>query len=133
MTLYEKIQNILYEEKIGVNEFLELTRFSKGMYYSIKNGEKTELKPLHVKAITDAFPNSSFSESTKKSFLKEKGDTQNISNEIKQLSTLTEVGNFVATNFEEVRKSSEFFDLTVKNSNNEYVIKKLTENNIKFK
>ena len=54
--LFKKIEEILYREGINTVQFLSKTGFSKGMFYSIKNGGKTELSPIQVKTISDAFP-----------------------------------------------------------------------------
>lgn len=56
MNLYDKILKLQYDYKIGVNEFLEISGFSKSMYYDIANGRKTELKPLQAKILNDKFP-----------------------------------------------------------------------------
>ena len=55
MTLYEKIQKIQYDNKLTASEFLDKTRFSSTLYYAIKDGTKTELKPLHARILCDKF------------------------------------------------------------------------------
>lgn len=44
----------------------------------------------------------------------------------------TEADN-IALNFEEAKRASKLFDLTIQNSNKDYLIKKLAEYNIKIK
>jgi hypothetical protein len=55
MTLYDKILKIQYDNKINASQFLNITGFSKGLYYSIKDGSKSELKPLHARILCDKF------------------------------------------------------------------------------
>ena len=55
MTLYDKILKIQYDNKINASEFLTITGFSKGLYYSIKDGSKLKLKPLHARILCDKF------------------------------------------------------------------------------
>lgn len=51
MDLLQKIDRIMFEQNMNLSEFLEKTGFSKGLYYSIKNGDKNTLKPDQAKAI----------------------------------------------------------------------------------
>lgn len=60
MKLIEKIETVLFQEGLNIKEFLEKTRFSKKLYYAIKNGEKTELTPSQKKTMTDVFPSVTF-------------------------------------------------------------------------
>ncbi len=56
MPLYDKILRIQFDEGLGVNDFVEKVGFSKGLYYDIKSGHKTELSPVQSKLVTDVFP-----------------------------------------------------------------------------
>lgn len=44
---------------------------------------------------------------------------------------LKEAADFVAKNFEDSKKVSQLFEITVRNDNNEYVIERLSKSNIK--
>jgi hypothetical protein len=60
MALYEKIAKIMFDNSLSVDAFLSRTGFSKGTYYSIKNGEKTELSPEQASVINKAYPEYTF-------------------------------------------------------------------------
>ena len=55
MALYDQILKIQYDNKINATEFMRVTGFSTGLYYSIKNGSKKKLKPLHARILCDKF------------------------------------------------------------------------------
>ena len=54
--LLGKLKELMYNEGINLKEFLERTNISNTVYYSIKDGSKKSLSPLHIRAITNAFP-----------------------------------------------------------------------------
>lgn len=129
MTLYDTLLQIQYDNGLNTTEFIEKIGFSRGLYYSIKDGKKTELKPLQMKKIVEMFPGSekyfNRTKETEKNNLDKK--------EIPQFNTLEELGDFVSENFEEIKNKSSLFSLTIINANQEYLIDKLTENGIQIK
>lgn len=56
MDLMNRINHIIYSEKLKVKDFLAKVDISRANFYNIKNGDKTELKPSEGKKIVDAFP-----------------------------------------------------------------------------
>ena len=60
MNLIQQIEEIQFIENLNIRAFLKKTGFSKVLYYSIKNGEKTTLKPTQKKTLSDCFPKYNF-------------------------------------------------------------------------
>jgi len=99
MSLIQQFEEIQFLENLTVKEFLEKTKFSKMLYYSIKNGEKTALKPTQKKTLSDAFPDYNFDFNTQNSYkntLKKESKTQKNTTLDEQISLLiqTELSKF---------------------------------------
>lgn len=60
MDLFELFELIIFEEKIDLTTFLEKSKISKTVYYAVKKGNKTKLKPEQAQNINSAFPNYSY-------------------------------------------------------------------------
>lgn len=56
MELFERLERIIFDEGMTLSEFYEKSGISSKVYYAIKNGEKTSLKPSQAKKINQAFP-----------------------------------------------------------------------------
>lgn len=57
MGLFERIERIIFDEGLSLSEFYDKSGFSSKVYYAIKNGDKTSLKPSQAKQLNEAFPN----------------------------------------------------------------------------
>ena len=57
MELFERIERIIFEEGLSLGEFYSKSGLSSKVYYAIKNGDKTSLKPSQAKKLNKAFPN----------------------------------------------------------------------------
>lgn len=55
MTLYDKILKIQYDNQLNATEFINVSGLSRGMYYAIKDGTKTKLKPNQARLLCDKF------------------------------------------------------------------------------
>lgn len=57
MNLYDFLLYIQEKERLKTTDFIDKSGLSNGVYYQIKNGNKTELKPLQLSNLKKAFPN----------------------------------------------------------------------------
>jgi|TARA_Y100000310_G_C20704425_1_gene834096 hypothetical protein len=57
MDLFKRIERIIFDEGLSLSEFYDKSGFSSKVYYAIKNGDKTSLKPSQAKKLNEAFPN----------------------------------------------------------------------------
>jgi hypothetical protein len=55
MTLYDKILKIQYDNQLNATEFINVSGISRGLYYAIKDGTKTKLKPNQARLLCDKF------------------------------------------------------------------------------
>tara|TARA_R110002020_G_scaffold472874_2_gene701413 strand:- start:974 stop:1408 length:435 start_codon:yes stop_codon:yes gene_type:complete len=55
MTLYDKILKIQYDNQLNATDFINVSGLSRGVYYAIKDGTKTELKPNQARLLCDKF------------------------------------------------------------------------------
>lgn len=60
MSLIKKIERIIFDEGLTLGEFYSKSGITSNVYYAIKNGSKTKLKPSQAKKLTEAFPNYSY-------------------------------------------------------------------------
>ena len=49
MDLFKRIERIIFDEGLSLSEFYDKSGFSSKVYYAIKNGDKTSLKPSQAK------------------------------------------------------------------------------------
>lgn len=56
MNVFEKIEKIRSDKRLGINDFLEVTGVSKTSYYSLKKGESKGLTPKTINKIINTFP-----------------------------------------------------------------------------
>lgn len=60
MLLTDKIEKIMFDNSLSVDDFLSKTQFSRGTYYNIKSGKKKRLNPEQAKVINKLYPEYTF-------------------------------------------------------------------------
>lgn len=120
MSLFDRIEKIRNDNRLGVTEFLELTGFSKTSYYALKKGESTSLTAKTANKVIEAFSNYDYDwlMGNYQNVLSsdEIPVNQDVKNELFLEKngvkiTAKEVGDFCAANFDDVRNESQYFDL----------------------
>lgn len=56
MTIFEKIEKILIDKRIGINDFVEKTGFPKTSYYALKKGKANSITHKVAYKINDVYP-----------------------------------------------------------------------------
>lgn len=129
--MFERIEKIRIENKLGVNDFIEKSGVSKTSYYSLKDGKTEKLTYKTINKLIETFPNYSYNWIVSGSEEVLKSTNKNFDVEIPEFESLEELGDFVAENYSETKKASSLFRLTVLNDNKDHMIKELTKRGFK--
>lgn len=135
MKVFDKIEKILKEKRLGVNDFLDLTGFPKTSYYSLKSGKTESITHKVAYRISDAFP-----EYTVDWLLESPSEvlksTKKLSNSELNYNgvdiPLKWIADTCAANYDDALKESDFLALRVKDSVQEKTEKILNDNGIKL-
>lgn len=120
MSLFDRIEKIRNDNRLGVTEFLELTGFSKTSYYALKKGESTTLTAKTANKVIEAFSDydydwlmGNYQNVLNSDEIPAKHDVKNElffeKNGVR--ISAKEVGDFCAENYDQIKRESEYFDL----------------------
>lgn len=126
MNLFEKIEHIIFNERLNTTEFLEKTGVSRTSYYSLKSGETSTLNNKTLRKITNAFPSYSMDWLLGDSVIEQKKNTAEEPTPLYGDIPLDHLAFLAVKNWDILIKKNSAFRLKRNEDVNEKVIERLT-------
>ncbi len=114
MGLYSRILEILNDNKLGVNQFVEKTNFPKTTFYKLKKGEVDTITNKVGWKIIDAFPDYKFdwlmtgNDDSNLRKVKTKKNDGKLYNSQGELASYDQIASFIKHNLDELKNEDIF-------------------------